>query len=230
MSNHDIDGRDRDGRWKKAYCPNPNGRPRKKPPKSQSDVMYFKQTLVDAAIQGQPIQLTRHELLLHKMYEKALQGSVLIQRKLFDRFEQSEDPRADAEFHMRWLGRQITESYDKTGKLDERLYDEYRRLYYLLHGRDYLLHGREHHEAVNETERPTRTRKTTDLDPSSWRTEPKPQFILDLEQEWAEAEAAEEAERAARSSHTRAMPARTPKSRSSRSRTRLHALGSPIRC
>jgi hypothetical protein len=36
-------------------------------------------------------------------------GSVLVQRKLFDRFEQSDDTYAGAEFHLRWLGRQICE-------------------------------------------------------------------------------------------------------------------------
>lgn len=133
MSDDTIDGRDKNGGWTKGHCPNPNGRPRKKPPVNQADVMQFKQTLVDATVQGQPVQLTRHELLFHKMYENTLEGSVLVQRKPFDRFEQSDDTYAEAEFHLRWLGRQICEGYDKTGKLDERLYDEYRRYYYLIH-------------------------------------------------------------------------------------------------
>lgn len=190
MSNGTMNGRDRNGRWTKGHCPNPNGRPRKKPQTSGSDVRYFKQTLVDATIQGKPVQLTRHELLLHKMFENALKGSVLVQRKLFDRFEQSDDTFAEAEFHLRWLGRQICEAYDKTGQLDERLYDEYRRYYY-------LIHGREHHEAVNEPKPRSRKRaQSTSSDASSWRTKPKPQFILDLEKEWAEAEEAERAARA----------------------------------
>jgi len=190
MSDDTIDGRDKNGRWTKGHCPNPNGRPRKKPPVSQDDVMQFKQTMVDATIQGQPVQLTRRELLLHKMDENALKGSVLVQRKLFDRFEQSDDTYAEAEFHLRWLGRQICEGYDKTGKLDERLYDEYRRYYY-------LIHRREHDEAVNESKPRSRKRaQQTSSDPSSWRKGPKPQAILDPEKEWAEAEAVEEAERA----------------------------------
>jgi len=203
MSDDTIDGRDRNGRWTKGHCPNPKGRPRKKTPVSQADVMHFKQTMVDATIQGQPVQLTRHELLLHKMYENALKGSVLVQRKLFDRFEQSDDTYEEGEFHLRWLGRQITEGHAKTGKLDERLYDEYCQYYR-------LLRGHEHHEAVNEGVRQPRNRaKPVEVTPT-WRKGPKPQAILDLEKEWAEAEAAEEAERAAR-----ARPGAKPHTKSS---------------
>lgn len=189
MSDDTIDGRDKNGRWTKGHCPNPKGRPRKKPPVSQADVMQFKQTLVDATVQGQLVQLTRHELLLHKMYENALKGSVLSQRKLFDRFEQSDDTYAEANFHLRWLGRQICEKYDATGKLDERLYDEYQYYYY-------LIYRREHHEAINEPSPRSRRRERSDADPSSWRKGPKPQFILDLEKEWAEAEEADRRARA----------------------------------
>ncbi|MEQ1709789.1 MAG: DUF5681 domain-containing protein [Hyphomicrobium sp.] len=183
MYDDDGSGRDRNGRWRKGHCPNQKGRPRKKPEVSQADVNQFKETLVDAVIQGKPTQMTRHELLLHKMYEQALKGSVLIQRKLFDRFEQSDDTFEEAEFHLRHLGKQIVAHHDKTGKIDERLYDEYRRLYY-------LLRRREHHEAVNEPRRRPRNRtKATPITPT-WRKGPKPQAILDLEREWAEAEAA----------------------------------------
>lgn len=185
----DINGRDRNGRWKKGYCPNPNGRPRKKPPISESDVYHFKQTIVGAAVGGKQTEMTRHALLLHKMYEQALKGSVLMQRKLFDRFEKSEDTVVEAELHLRHLGRQIIEHHDRTGTIHEGLYDEYRRLYA-------LLNGREHHEAVNEPERrPRDRRKPTPITPT-WRKGPKPQAVLDLEAEWEAAEAAEKAAKA----------------------------------
>lgn len=189
MYDDDNRGRDRNGRWKKGHCPNPNGRPRKKPEVSQADVNHFKETLVDAVVQGKPAKLTRHELLLHKMYEQALKGSVLIQRKLFDRFEQSDDTIEEGEFHLRHLGKQILAHHDKTGQIDEKLYDEYRRLYF-------LLRRREHHEAVNEPVRQPRSRTKAAPVTPTWRRGPKPQAILDLEREWAEAETGKKAARA----------------------------------
>ena len=151
MHDDDDNGRDRNGRWKKGYCPNLKGRPRKKAPISESDVYVFKQTMVDAVIGGRPTKISRAALLLHKMFEGALKGSVLIQRKLFERFEQSDDTVAEGEFHLRRLGDQITEQYNTTGTFDERLYDEYRQLYA-------LLKGHEHHEAVAQR-RPRDRRK-----------------------------------------------------------------------
>lgn len=189
MHDNDDDSRDRNGRWKKGYCPNLKGRPRKKAPISESDVYVFKQTQVDAMIGGKPTQMSRHGLLLHKMYEAALKGSVLIQRKLFERFEQSEDTVVEAELHLRHLGRQILVHHDQTGQIDERLYDEYRRLYA-------VLNGREHHEAVNEPERRPRDRSKPKPVTPTWRKGPKPQAVLDLEAEWAAAEAAEKAAKA----------------------------------
>lgn len=189
MHDNDDTGRDARGRWKTGYCPNLKGRPRKKPPISEADVYVFKQTQVDAVIGGTPTRMTRHGLLLHKMYEAALKGSVLIQRKLFERFEQSEDTVVEAELHLQHLGRQILAHHDKTGQIDERLYDEYRRLYA-------LLRGREHHEAVNEPERRLRDRSKPQPVTPTWRKGPKPQAVLDLEAEWAAAEAAETAAKA----------------------------------
>ena len=116
MHDDDDNGRDRNGRWKTGYCPNPKGRPRKKAPISESDVYTFKQTQVDAMIGGKPTQMSRHGLLLHKMYEAALKGSVLIQRKLFERFEQSDDTVVDAELHLRHLGRHRAPRQDRPNR------------------------------------------------------------------------------------------------------------------
>lgn len=184
MHDEDNFGRDRNGRWTKGHCPNPKGRPRKKPPISQSDVYHFKQTEIEANIGGTPMAITRHALLLHKMFEQALKGSVTAQRKLFDRFEQSDDTITEAQFHLSFLGRKIVEHHDKTGKIDEALYDEYSRLYE-------MLHRRPHYEAVNEPERRPRDRSKPEPTIASWRKGPKPQAILDMEAEWAAAEAAE---------------------------------------
>jgi hypothetical protein len=191
MTDDDMKGRDRNGRWKKGHCPNLKGRPRKKPPISDADVHYFKQAVVEAAIGGRPTQISRHGLLLHKMYEAALKGSVLIQRKLFDRFEQSDDTVMQAELHLRDLGHQILADCELTGQINQRLYSEYREMYA-------MLNGREHHEAVNEPQRRPRDRsKPSDVN-LNWRKGPKPQAVLDLEAEWAAAEAAEAAEKAGR--------------------------------
>ena len=66
--------------------------------------------------------------------------------------------------------------------------------------------------------------------PPTWRKGPKPQSILDLEKEWAEAEAAEEAARASRRtmSPTRAEPAQTtpPTSSSNRSQPGVETMTS----
>ncbi len=59
MTDDNMTGRDRNGRWKKGYCPNLKGRPRKKPPISEADVYVFKQTQV-AVIGGTPTRMNGH--------------------------------------------------------------------------------------------------------------------------------------------------------------------------
>ena len=152
MSNDvDDNGRDANGRWKKGHCPNPKGRPRKRLQASQADVYEFKETLVDAVINGKSAKVTRHEMLMLKMFEEALKGNVPMQRKLFDRFEQSDEVYQQGEMCLAELGKQMAEQYDKTGQFDEGLYSEYCRLYY-------LLRRREHHEVVNEAVQPPHSR------------------------------------------------------------------------
>lgn len=102
MLDDDGEGRDARGRWKKGYCPNLKGRPRKEPDISDADVGWFKQRMVEATINGEKRWLTRHELLLHSMYEQAIKGkSVTITRKLFDRFENVDDTWAQASDWLR---------------------------------------------------------------------------------------------------------------------------------
>lgn len=182
MRNDDSDERDRNGRWKKGHCPNPKGRPRKKTPISDSDVYFFKQTLIEAIIGGKPTLITRHGLLLHKRFEQAIKGNATAQRQLIDRFEKSDDTIAEAEFHLRFLGRKIVEHHDKTGMIDEALYGEYSPLYE-------MLRGRPHHEVVNEPKRRPRDRSKPAVPAASRRK--GPQAILDLEAEPAAEEAAE---------------------------------------
>lgn len=118
-------GRDARGRWKKGHCPNPKGRPRKRPEISEADVYFFKSQLIKATINGAEQNVTRHSLLLHKMYDQALKGSVLMQRKLFDRFEASDELYAKAALELRELGDKVLKRYYETGEYDEKEITKY---------------------------------------------------------------------------------------------------------
>ena len=188
MFEDDPDGRDAHGRWKKGHCPNPRGRPRNKAEISDADVNHFMNTAIKATINGEERYLTRQELLLHKMFEGALKGSVLIQRKLFDRFEKSEETYAEARMHHKEVSKKILAGYDKTGKIDEILLEDYRELAILL--------GKDPDRPVRARRKPRITKKAAAA--PSWRKGPKPQSLLDLERREAEEEAAEQARWAAR--------------------------------
>lgn len=180
----DGDGRDSRGRWKKGYCPNRNGRPRKEPDISDADVGWFKQRMVEATINGEKRWLTRHELLLHSMYEQAIKGkSVNITRKLFDRFENVDDTWAQASDWLREKREAFLNTYYDNGKFDDKLANE------ILEMQKMLTYGR-------KSKPRRRPRIKRNPGPATWRKGPKPQAILDLEKEWAEAEAAEKAARA----------------------------------
>lgn len=182
----DNDDRDRNGRWKKGYCPNPNGRPRKKPDISESDVGWFKQRMIEATINGEKRWLTRHELLLHSMYEQAIKGkSVLMARKLFDRFENVDDTWAQAADWLRERREAFLENFYEHGKFDAKEAEEILKL------QEGLTYGRK-----PKPRRKPRIKRNPGA--PTWRKGPKPQAILDLEKEWAEAEAAEKAARAMR--------------------------------
>jgi hypothetical protein len=183
---NDFDGRDRRGRWVKGHCPNRNGRPRKKPVISDADVGYFKQQMVEATVKGEKCWLTRHELLLHSMFDQALKGKVSMARKLFDRLESVETLWAEAQALLKRLAQQLLENYDETGKFDDKLLDEY----------ETLRRGLTYDRAPQPERAP---RRKAYAEPPTWRTRPKPQAVLDLERQWAEEEAEEKARAAARS-------------------------------
>lgn len=177
MSNDE--GRDSHGRWKKGFCPNPKGRPRKQPDISDADVGWFKQRVVDVTINGEKRQLTRHELLLHSMFEQAIKGkSVSIARKLFDRFEEVDMTWAQAGDLLKSKRERFLEDYYERGKFDEKEANE------ILGLNEMLTYGRR--------PKPKRKPRIKALEgPATWRKGPKPQSLLDLEKE--EAEAAERA-------------------------------------
>jgi len=185
MSNDD--GRGENGRWKKGHCPNPNGRPRKKAEISDADVHHFMTTTVKATINGELRSVTRQELLLHKMYEQAIKGSVTMQKKLFERFEASEETFAQLRMVYKDVSGQILDSYYKTGTFDDKLYDEYRELRYFITG------GNPDRPAPKR--RKPRSKQKAAVAPA-WRKGPRPQSLIDLERREDE-----EAERAFDAQH-----------------------------
>lgn len=172
MSIRDFFGRDKRGRWTKGFCPNPNGRPRKKPPISDADVGYFKQTAVEATINGEKRLLSRHELLLHSAYDQAIKGkSVSLARKLLDRFEDVDLMMAQARDVFQQDAEAFLKKCDETGEFDHTQANK------LLALSEALNYG-------HKRKPPRLPRSTT---PATWRNEPKPQSLLDLEKEEAAA-------------------------------------------
>lgn len=184
MSYRDGFGRDNRGRWKKGFCPNPNGRPRKEPAISDSDVGWFKQRVVEVMINGEKRQLTRHELLLHSMFEQAIKGkSVNLARKLFDRFEDVDMTMAKARDVLNEDREAFLKKAYEGGKFDHKRANE------LIELQEMLNYGRK-----PKPRRKTRVRRKPG--PATWRKGPKPQSLLDLEKKEAAEIRAEERERA----------------------------------
>ena len=182
MTDFGGDGRDFRGRWKKGHCPNPNGRPRKQPQVSDADVGWFKQSTVKVVINGEMREVTRHELLLHSMFDQAIKGkSAVISRKLFDRFEEVDKAWAQAREWYR-EHREIFLANDAKGEFDAKLGNE---LIAILESLNY----------GHEAKPPVKARVRKKAAAPSWRKDPKPQAILDWEKEWAAADAARKAAR-----------------------------------
>ncbi len=87
----DKPSRDAKGRWRPGYCPNPKGRPKKKPKVflDTSDIRVFGNTLVDVVVNGQKETMDRSTALLNKMFESAMKGRVSMQRFLYREFERT---------------------------------------------------------------------------------------------------------------------------------------------
>ncbi len=85
--------RDSRGRWRKGHCPNPKGRPRKKPKEypDLADIHFFGNTLIEIRVNGQTELVNRRAALLHKMYEDAMKGKVSMQKFLFHEFEKNDE-------------------------------------------------------------------------------------------------------------------------------------------
>lgn len=180
MDDDEPIGRDARGRWQKGFCPNPKGRPRKQPHISDADVGWFKQCVVEATINGQKRQLTRHELLLHAMYEQAIKGkNMAVARKLLDRFEEVDMTWAQAQEVLKQKRERFLADYYERDKFDEKAANE------ILELTEMLRYGRK--------PKPQRKRRIKPSRPATWRKGPKPQSLLDLEKAETEADAAERA-------------------------------------
>ncbi len=90
--------RDARGRWRKGYCPNPKGRPRKKPKPhlDQSDIRWFGKTSIEVRTNDGVEVMDRRAALLHKMFEDAMRGKVSMQRFLYAEFERNAKQLAEA--------------------------------------------------------------------------------------------------------------------------------------
>lgn len=185
MSSNDRSSRDKRGRWKKGFCPNPNGRPRKPPEISDADAGWFKQGVLEVNINGEKRKVTRHELLLHTMFEQAIKGkSVMIAKKLLDRFDEVDMVWAQANAALRRDSEAFLEDYHERDKYDEKRAKE------ILELKEMLTYGRE-----TKIRKP-RFRKNSAF--ANWRKGPKPQSLLDLEKQEEAELLAEEEERARR--------------------------------
>ncbi len=93
--------RDARGRWRQGHCPNPNGRPKKKPKmhRDQADIHTFGNTMVDLVANGQRETMDRRTALLNKIFESAMKGKVSMQRFLYKEFERNDRRLAVARAH-----------------------------------------------------------------------------------------------------------------------------------
>ena len=86
------DGRDAKGRYMK--CGNNKGRPPNVPDLEMSDVYNFSHVATEFTIDGKKQLMTRHEIMLFKMFESASNGSVTAQKYVLEKFEAAESTNA----------------------------------------------------------------------------------------------------------------------------------------
>ncbi len=81
------DGRDAKGRWIKGTTGNRSGRPPKEPDYDMADVYNFGQFPTEISIGGEQQLMTRHEVVLLKLFETAMKGRITAQKYLIEKFE-----------------------------------------------------------------------------------------------------------------------------------------------
>ena len=97
--------RDARGRWLPGNCPNPKGRPKKKPTvrPDQSDIHFFRNTVIGVLTSGQKEMMDRRTALLNKMFESAMKGNVSLQRFLYKEFQKNDELLAATRNHYERL-------------------------------------------------------------------------------------------------------------------------------
>ena len=103
MSNNNGDrgdGRDARGRWPKGVSGNLGGRPDNVPDLDMSDVRNFANEPMEIVVGGEKLLMTRHEVLLLKMFQAAMSGRITALRYLLEKFEKAE---FSAEYVELWL-------------------------------------------------------------------------------------------------------------------------------
>ena len=85
--------RDSNGRWLAGHCPNPKGRPKKKPKVflSESDLRTFGNMQIDIVANGREVTMDRRTALLNKIFESAMKGKISSQRFLHKEFEKNDE-------------------------------------------------------------------------------------------------------------------------------------------
>ena len=83
------DGRDAKGRWTKGTSGNQNGRPRNVFDYDMADVHNFSQFPMEITVAGEKQLMTRHEVVLMKLFETAMKGRITAQKYLIEKFEEA---------------------------------------------------------------------------------------------------------------------------------------------
>ncbi len=81
------DGRDAKGRWAKGTTGNRSGRPPKERDYDMADVYNFSQFPTEITVAGEKQLMTRHEVVLLKLFETAMKGRITAQKYLIEKFE-----------------------------------------------------------------------------------------------------------------------------------------------
>lgn len=110
--------RDARGRWLKGHCPNPKGRPRKKPKEylDLADIRTFENTLIEVRTNDGLELMDRRAALLRKMFEDAMRGKVSMQRLLYAEFQRNDERLAAARLrHQQLMTQWVIENDDFDG-------------------------------------------------------------------------------------------------------------------
>ncbi len=100
------DGRDARGRWAKGMTGNPNGRPLNVFDYDMADVYNFSKFPREITVAGEKQLMSRHEVVLMKLFESAMKGRITAQKYLIEKFEEANFSREFVELsHEKWAER-----------------------------------------------------------------------------------------------------------------------------